>query len=61
MPNPRKLDSWLITNCSEILTLRGPAPHRGRALADPGVLRDGALLVREGRIAAVGLRRRIER
>jgi imidazolonepropionase len=61
MPNSRNPDSWLLTNCCEILTLRGPAPRRGRALADPRILRDGALLVREGRIAAIGPRRHIER
>jgi imidazolonepropionase len=61
MPTSRKPEAWLITNCSEILTLRGPVPRRGRALADPGIIRDGALLIREGRIAAIGPRRRIER
>jgi imidazolonepropionase len=52
---------WLITGCSELLTLRGPAPRRGRGLADLGIIRDGALLTHEDRIAAVGSRRRIER
>jgi len=52
---------WLITGCSQLLTMQGPAPRRGRALAEPGVIRDGALLVRGGRIHAVGSRRRIER
>jgi imidazolonepropionase len=61
MLSSHKQNSFLLTNCSEILTLRGPAPRRGRALADPGILRDGALLVREGHIAAIGTRRRIER
>ena len=41
--------------------MRGPSPRRGRALADPGLIRDGALLIQEGRIVAAGPRRKIER
>jgi imidazolonepropionase len=52
---------WLITGCSQILTLRGPVPRRGRALGDPEIIRNGAMLVRDDRIAAIGARRRIER
>ena len=52
---------WLITGCSQLVTLQGPAPRRGHALGEPGVVRDGALLIRHGRISAVGTRRQIER
>jgi len=52
---------WLITGCSELLTLRGPVPRRGRALRDLGIVRDGAILVRNDRVLAVGPRRKIER
>jgi imidazolonepropionase len=52
---------WLITGCSQLLTLRGRVPRRGRALRELGIIRDGAMLVRDDRIAAIGPRRRIER
>ncbi len=51
----------LITGCSELLTLCGRVPRRGRALRDLRIIRDGAVLVRGDRIEAVGPRRRIER
>jgi imidazolonepropionase len=52
---------WLITGCSQLLTLRGPVPRRGRALAELEIIRDGAILTHEDRIVAIGSRRRIER
>lgn len=55
------MPDWLITGCSQLLTMRGPAPRRGRALRDPGIIRNGALLIHNDRIVAVGPRRRIER
>ncbi len=60
-PNASRATGLLITGCAELLTLRGPAPRRGRALGDLGIIRDGALLIRDGRIAAVGPRRRVAR
>jgi len=55
LPNP-----LLISGASQLLTLRGRGPRRGAALADLGIIKDGALLVRDGRIAAVGPRAKIE-
>src|ERR1700730_12779944 len=51
----------LITGCSQLLTLSGPVPRRGRALGDLSIIPDGALLIHDGRITAVGTRRQIER
>jgi imidazolonepropionase len=53
-------NSLLITGTSQLLTLRGSGPRRGVALAYLGVVKDGALLVRDGLIAAVGTRAKIE-
>lgn len=55
------MTDWLITGCSQLLTLRGAVPRRGSALRDPAAVRNGALLVRGDRIVGVGPRRRIER
>lgn len=52
--------SLLITGASQLLTLRGRAPRRGKALSDLGILRNGALLIRDGVIAAVGARSKVE-
>jgi imidazolonepropionase len=43
----------LIHSASQLLTLSG-GPQRGNDLGRLGIIEDGALLVREGRIAAVG-------
>lgn len=44
-----------------MLTLRGPVPRRGRGLRELGIVPDGALLVRDDHIIAVGRRRQVER
>ena len=45
----------LVRRAGQLLTLRGPAgPRRGAALGDLGLIRDGAVLIRDGRIEAAG-------
>jgi len=53
--------SLLIRGASQIVTGGGRAPRRGKGLADIGVLRDGAILLRDGVISAVGPVARVER
>ena len=55
------MPDFLITGCSQLLTLRGPAPRRGRSLDELGIIRDGAILIRAGEIDSVGPRKKIER
>jgi imidazolonepropionase len=51
----------LVTNASQIVTLSGPAhPRTGAELCELGIVNDGAMLVRDGRVAAVGSLREIE-
>jgi imidazolonepropionase len=57
MPSSR----LLITGCRQLLTLRGSVPRRAKAMRDPGLVRDGAVLVRDGAIIAVGPYRRVSR
>ncbi len=53
-------DSLLITGASQLLTLRGRGPRRGDALSKLDIVEDGALLVRDGVIAAAGPRGQVE-
>jgi imidazolonepropionase len=54
-------DTLAVINCAQLLTLKGPARARvGAELGELGIIADGALLVRAGRIAAVGTRREVE-
>ncbi len=54
-------ETLLITGCKQLVTLRGPAPRRGKALRELGIISDGALLIADGKIAAVGTRPAVER
>ncbi len=51
----------LVRGARQLLTFRGTAePRRGADLKELGVIRDAALLIKDGRIVEVGLSRRIE-
>lgn len=51
----------LIHGARQLITLRGPSgPRRGIALGELGIIEDGALLVVDGRVEAVGQGRRVE-
>jgi imidazolonepropionase len=52
----------LIAHCRQLLTLRGPREaRRGRQLAELGAVPDGAVLIHDGRVEAVGSTRSVER
>jgi len=53
-------DSLLITGASQLLTLGGRGPRRSDSLSNLGLIQDGALVVRDGVIAAVGARAQVE-
>ncbi|HZS45886.1 MAG TPA: imidazolonepropionase [Blastocatellia bacterium] len=44
----------LIANASQVVTLAGASPRKGEAMRDLGIIEDGAILVHNGRIEAVG-------
>src|SRR6266478_6652250 len=56
----RLTSTLLITGASQLLTLRGKTPRRGKYLSNLGMIRDGAVLIRGGLITAVGTRQEIE-
>lgn len=50
-----------VVGCSELLTLSGPARARtGREMRELGIIRDGAMVIRDGRVAWTGTRRDLE-
>ncbi len=51
----------VVTNCSQLVTLAGPAGHRtGRAMRDLAIVADGVMLIENGRIVEVGARAEME-
>src|SRR5947209_3597164 len=51
-----------LLGCGQLVTLAGPArPRAGRELRELSIIKDGAMLVREGRIELVGARAELER
>jgi imidazolonepropionase len=53
--------SLLISGASQIVTVRGRGARRGAAVSGIGVIRDGAILVRDGLIVVVGPSSKIEK
>jgi imidazolonepropionase len=54
-------ETLAVINCSQLVTLAGAArPRIGAEMRELAVINDGAMLVRDGRIAAVGARADIE-
>ena len=52
------MSSFAVVGCSELVTLAGPPrPRIGRELQELSIVPDGAMLVRDGRIAYAGPRR----
>jgi imidazolonepropionase len=50
----------LISGISQLLTLRSRGPRRGAALANVGLVKNGAVLIADGLIAAAGSRTQVE-
>lgn len=51
----------LITNCTQLVTLAGPArPRVGPELRELAIINDGAMIVSDGRIDRIGSRQEIE-
>ncbi|HEY2117745.1 MAG TPA: imidazolonepropionase [Candidatus Acidoferrum sp.] len=53
-------DTLLITGASQLLTLRGTSQRRSDSISDLAIIKDGALLIRDSQILAVGTRAKIE-
>jgi imidazolonepropionase len=53
-------DGLLISGIAQLLTLRGSGPRRGDSLSNIGLVKDGAVLARDGVIVAAGKRAAVE-
>lgn len=61
MSSEKESKSLAVVNCSQLVTLAGPArPRVGAEMRELGIVESGALLVRDGLIAEVGTLSRIE-
>jgi imidazolonepropionase len=55
------MSTFAVVNCSELVTLAGPARARVRAeMRELSIIRDGAVIVRDGVITHVGARRDLD-
>ena len=45
---------WVVYGASQLLTLSGSGPRRGKAMGELGILADGAVAIAGGRIVATG-------
>jgi imidazolonepropionase len=50
----------LISGASQLLTLRGRGPRRGAALANVGIVKNGAVLIADGLIVVIGSQTDVE-
>ncbi len=51
----------LLRGARQLLTLRGPAgPRRGADCLDLGIISDGSILIRDGKIVSIGQSRRVD-
>src|SRR4051794_18299658 len=56
------MPALFITNCKQLITLAGPArPRVGPELRELSIIADGGMLIRDGRIVAVGAAKEIQR
>lgn len=54
------MNRCLIRHASELVTCRGKAPRRGGEMNDAGIIRDGAVLMCDDKIEAVGTTSQVE-